>query len=228
MRETLRTFVAELIGTFALTFVGGAAIMSTRGTEAGSGLIIAALAHGLILSLMITAFMRVSAAFNPAVSLALAVTRTISPMTFVVHLAAQLTGAVLAAMALKANMPPEAVAATRIGGQQVSTLITTGQALFLEGTATFFLVTMVFGTAVDPKGPKVGGFGIGLTFAADILAIGGLTGASMNPARSFGPAFVSGIWEGHAIYWIGPMVGGALAALLYQFLFKSGDDVATS
>ena len=228
MRDHLRTFVAELLGTFALTFIGGAAIMSTRGVEAGAGLLIAALAHGLILSLMISAFMRVSAAFNPAVSLALAVTRKISPTTFVVHLGAQLLGAVLAAMALKANLPPEAVTATRIGGQQVSTLVTTNQALFLEGIATFFLVTMVFGTAVDPKGPKVGGFAIGLTVAADILAIGAATGASMNPARTFGPAFVSGIWEGHLIYWIGPMVGGALAGLLYDFLFLRGDDVAAA
>lgn len=226
MRDTLRTFVAEFIGTFALVFVGGAAIMATRGTEPGSGLLIAALAHGLILSLMISAFMRVSAAFNPAVSLGLLVARKISPVTFAVHLAAQLSGAVVAAMALKMNMPPEAVQATRIGGQQVSTLVTTGQALFLEGVATFFLVTMMFGTAVDPKGPKIGGFGIGLAMTAGILAIGAETGGSMNPARSFGPAFVSGIYEGHAIYWIGPMVGGVLAGLLYQYLFLSGDDAA--
>ncbi|MBI3789537.1 MAG: aquaporin [Gemmatimonadetes bacterium] len=223
MRDTIRTFVAEFIGTFALTFVGGAAIMATRGAEAGSGLLIAAMAHGLILGLMITALMKVSAAFNPAVSFALVLTRTISPVTFAVHLVAQLAGAVVAAMLLQGNMPPEAVTATRIGGQQISTLITGPQAVFLEATATFLLVMSVFGTAVDPKGPKVGGFAIGLTVAADILAIGGLTGASMNPARTFGPAFVSGIWEGHAIYWIGPLVGAAVAGLLYKFLFLDAE-----
>ncbi len=228
MRDMLRTFVAELIGTFALTFIGGAAIMATRGAEPGAGLLIAAMAHGLILALMVSALMKVSAAFNPAVSFALVLTRNISPITFAIHVAAQLAGAVLAAHALQGNLPPEAVTATRIGGQQVSTLITTGQAIFLEASATFFLVMVVFGTAVDPKGPKVGGFAIGLTVAADILAIGALTGASMNPARSFGPAMVSHIWEGHAIYWIGPMLGAAIAGLLYQFLFMRSDDAATA
>jgi glycerol uptake facilitator-like aquaporin len=89
----------------------------------------------------------------------------------------------------------------------------------LEFIATFFLVFVVFGTAVDPRAPKVGGFAIGLTVAADILAIGPLTGASMNPARSFGPAVASGVFEGQAVYWIGPLLGGIAAALLYEALF---------
>ncbi len=228
MRNVLRIFAAEFVGTFAFTFIGGASIMATRGAEAGAGLLIAALAHGLIFALMVSALMTVSAAFNPATSFALVITRHISPVIFVVHLVAQLLGAVLAAQALLGNLPPEAVGGTRIGGQQVSTLVTTGQALFLEGIATFFLVLVIFGTSVDPKGAKLGGMAIGLTITADMLAIGALTGASMNPARSFGPAFVSGIWEGHAIYWIGPMVGAAIAGLLYQFLFLRGDDAATT
>ncbi len=89
--------------------------------------------------------------------------------------------------------------------------------------ATFFLVFCVFGTAVDPKAPKVGGFAIGLTLTASILAIGPLTGASLNPARSFGPAVASGIFEGHLIYWIGPIFGGVIAALLYDYLFLPRD-----
>ena len=77
---------------------------------------------------------------------------------------------------------------------------------------------VVFGTAVDPHAPKVGGFAIGLTVAADILAIGPLTGASMNPARSFGPAVASGCSR-PGVYWIGPILGGIAAALLYDTLF---------
>jgi glycerol uptake facilitator-like aquaporin len=77
----------------------------------------------------------------------------------------------------------------------------------------------VFATAVDPHAPKVGGFAIGLTIAADILAIGPLTGGSMNPARSFGPAIASGIFEGQVVYWVGPILGGIVAALLYDALF---------
>ena len=75
---------------------------------------------------------------------------------------------------------------------------------------------VVFGTAVDPRGPKVGGFAIGLTVTAGILGIGPLTGGSMNPARSFGPAVVTHIFEGQAAYWIGPLLGGTVAALLYD------------
>ena len=97
------------------------------------------------------------------------------------------------------------------------------EAILLEFIATFFLVFVVFGTAVDPKAPKVGGFAIGLTIAADILAIGPLTGGSMNPARSFGPAVASGIFEGQAVYWIGPILGGIAAALIYEALFIPHD-----
>lgn len=228
MKDMLRTLVAEFIGTFALTFVGGAAIISAQGADASAGLVAVALAHGLILALMVSAFMRVSAAFNPAVSLALVATRRISPTTFLVHLVAQLGGGIVAAMALKGSLPAAALAATRIGGQQVSLAITTTQAISLEAIATAFLVLVVFGTAVDPKGPRIGGLAIGLTIAADILAIGPITGGSMNPARSFGPALVSGIFEGHLVYWIGPMIGGLVAGLVYEYLFLRGDEPAAS
>jgi glycerol uptake facilitator-like aquaporin len=93
------------------------------------------------------------------------------------------------------------------------------QAIGLEAIATFFLVFVVFGTAVDPRGPKVGGFAIGLTVTAGILGIGPLTGGSMNPARSFGPAIVTQIFEAQTAYWIGPLLGGIAAALLYDRLF---------
>ena len=226
MKDMIRTFIAESIGTFALTFIGGAAIVANQGADASAGLVAVALAHGLIMALMVSAFMRVSAAFNPAVSLALVATRTISPITFLVHLVAQLGGAIVAAMALKGSLPAAAIAATRVGGQQVSLAITTSQAISLEAIATAFLVLVVFGTAVDPKGPRIGGLAIGLTIAADFLAIGPITGASMNPARSFGHALVSGIFEGHLVYWIGPMIGGLAAGLVYQLAFLRGSEPA--
>ena len=90
--------------------------------------------------------------------------------------------------------------ATRLGGQQISADINMIQAIGLEAIATFFLVFVVFGTAVDPRAPKVGGFAIGLTVTAGILAIGPLTGGSMNPARSFGPAIVGHVFEGQTAY----------------------------
>jgi MIP family channel proteins len=217
MRDAYRHFTAEFIGTFALVFIGGAAIMAANAT--GAGLVAIALAHGLILSIMVTALMRISGHFNPAVTLGFLATRRIEPMMGALYVVAQLLGAIAAGYALKALTPDQLFEAVRGGGQSIALEITGAQAFFLELIATFFLVFAVFGTAVDPQAPKVGGFAIGLTVAADILAIGPLTGGSMNPARSLGPAVASGVFEGQAIYWAGPIVGGLAAALIYDLLF---------
>ena len=219
MRDSIRHFMAEFIGTFALVFVGGGAIMASDLAKNPAGITQIALAHGLILALMVTATMRVSGHLNPAVTIGFLVTRRIEPIMAGVYVLAQILAAVLAAYALRGLFPAEVVAASRLGGQSVALDVSMTQAIVLEAIATFFLVFVVFGTAVDPKAPQVGGFAIGLTVAADILAIGPLTGASMNPARSFGPAVVAKIFEGQAVYWIGPIVGAIAAALLYDTLF---------
>jgi aquaporin Z len=219
MRDSFRHFVAEFVGTFALVFVGGGAIMASDLAKNPAAITQVALAHGLILALMVTATMRVSGHLNPAVTAGFLVTRRIEPVMAMVYLIAQLLAAILAAYALRGLFPPEVATASRLGGQSISIDVSTLQAIVLEFIATFFLVFVVFGTAVDPRAPKVGGFAIGLTVAADILAIGPLTGASMNPARSFGPAVASGVFEGQAVYWIGPLLGGIAAALLYEALF---------
>jgi aquaporin TIP len=218
MKETWRHFVAEFVGTFALVFIGSGAIMSGAIPGFG-GLINIAMAHGLILALLVTATMNVSGHLNPAVTAGFLVTKRIDPLMAVVHWVAQFTGAIIAAYALKLLFPSEVQAITRLGGQSIASNVTLLQAVILEAIATFFLVFVVFGTAVDPRAPKVGGFAIGLTIAADILAIGPLTGASMNPARSFGPAVVTGIFEGQTAFWVGPLVGGIAAAILYDRLF---------
>ena len=218
MRDPIRHFVAELVGTFALVFVGSGAIILSKMPGSNIGLIEVAMAHGLILAVMVTATMRISGHFNPAVTIAFLTVRRIGSFMAGVYVLAQLLGAMLAAYALKAGMPEVPFEAARGGGQFVSLDITTGQAFLLEAIATFFLVFVIFGSAVDPKAPRVGGFAIGLTIAADILAIGPLTGASMNPARSFGPAIASTIWEGHLIYWIGPIIGGVIAAQIYEWV----------
>jgi MIP family channel proteins len=198
--------------------VGGAALINAQSRGSGAGLLEAAFAHGLILAVMVTATMRISGHFNPAVTLGFLVTRRIEPVMAGVYIVAQLLGAMLAAYALRALFPEADAMAARLGGQAVASSITGGQAIGLEALATFFLVFTVFGTAVDPNAPRVGGLAIGLTVAADTLAIGPLTGASMNPARSFGPAVASGIFEGQVVYWTGPIVGGLAAALLYDAL----------
>ena len=219
MKDAWRHFAAEFIGTFALVFIGGGAIITSPLLQVQAAVVNIAFAHGLILALMVTATMRISGHLNPAVPAGFLATRRIEPMMAVVYWIAQFTGAIVAAYMLKALYPENIVTVTKLGGQSISSSISLTQAIILEAIATFFLVFVVFGTAVDPKGPKVGGFAIGLTVTAGILGIGPLTGGSMNPARSFGPAVVTHLFEGQAAYWIGPILGGVIAALLYDRLF---------
>ena len=219
MRDPIRHFTAEFVGTYALVFIGGAAIMAARATGMDSGLVGIALAHGLILAVLVSATMRISGHFNPAVTVGFLAARRIDPIMAGVYLAAQLLGAIIAAYALKWLMPPTLAEATRLGGQSIAAGISMTQAIGMEAIATFFLTFVIFGTAVDPKGPRIGGLAIGFTIAAGILAIGPFTGGSFNPARSFGPAVASGIFEGQAAYWLGPMIGSIAAALLYDTLF---------
>ena len=157
MQDLKRPIVAEFIGTFALVFVGGATIMN--GYVAGTAtvsvpLIDIALAHGLIMALLVTATMRISGHLNPAVTIGVAVTRRLSPSAAVVYIVSQCAGAVLAALALKALFPPAVAHAARLGGQWVAANVGTCTAIALEAIATFFLVFVVFGTAVDPRGPE--------------------------------------------------------------------------
>lgn len=219
MRDAWRHFIAEFIGTFALVFVGSGAIMSAKISGSPAALVEVALAHGLILAVMVSALMRISGHFNPAVTLAFLATRRIEAMMAALYIVAQIIGAVAAAYALKATFPDAVFIATRGGGQSIALDTTGGQAFLLEAIATFLLMFVIYGTVVDQRGPKIGGLGIGFVVAADILVIGSRTGASMNPARSFGPAVASGVFEAQFLYWLAPTVGALLAALLYEFLF---------
>jgi MIP family channel proteins len=223
MKDSIRHFSAEFIGTFALVFVGSGAIMSARMMSSTSSLMEIALAHGLILAVMVSALMRISGHFNPAVTIAFMAARRIEPFMSGVYIVAQILGAIVAAYALKFTFPAEIFSATHSGGQMISIEINGSQAFVLEAIATFFLTLVVFGTAVDPKAPKIAGLAIGFVVAADILVIGPLTGASMNPARSFGPAVASSYFESQLIYWLAPIAGAVAAAIAYETLFIKGE-----
>src|SRR3954470_5198200 len=170
MRDAVRHFVAEFVGIFALVFVGSGSIMMAQHTSTASPLLVAAMAHGLILAIMVTATMRISGHLNPAVTVGFLVTRRIEPMMAAIYICAQVLGAIAAAYALKATVPADLFAASRGGGQSISLDVTAAQGFFLEMIATFFLTFVIYGSAVDPSAPRVGGFAIGLTVAADILA----------------------------------------------------------
>src|SRR3989475_9408031 len=156
MRDAWRHFAAEFVGTFALVFVGSGAIMTTRISQSQAGLVEVALAHGLILAVMVSALMRISGHFNPAVTLGLLATRRIEAMMAAMYVVAQFLGAIAAGYALKASFPDAVFVATRGGGQSVALDITGGQAFILEAIATFFLAFLGFGTVVDFGGAKIG------------------------------------------------------------------------
>src|SRR5438270_3688248 len=145
MRDSFRHFVAEFVGTFALVFVGGAAI------AAGGGLVGVALAHGIILAVMVSATMRISGHLNPSITLGFLAARRIDPMMAGVYITAQLLGAIAAAYMLKGLFPPTQYAAAVGGTQSVAIGISTGQAYTLEAIGAFFLTFVIFGTAVDPR-----------------------------------------------------------------------------
>jgi MIP family channel proteins len=226
-----RAMYAESIGTFALTFVGGAAIIVTAGSD--MSLLAVALAHGLILGVMVSAAMHISGGqFNPAVAIAIAAIGRQSWLRCAMFIAAQLAGAVAAALLLKVTFAPLAEFGLQNLGATLGSYTTgedlhIGAALALEVVATFFLMFVIMGVGVDRRGAgpttSMGGFAIGMTIAANILAIGPLTGASMNPARSFGPALIASAWDAHWLYWIAPIVGALLAAVTYRAVFEPPD-----
>ena len=223
MGDLPKKCVAEAIGTFMLCFIGAGAIVADA-LYAGIGLVAIALAHGLALSIAVSATMNVSGGhINPAVTLVMLATGRIGAGPAVAYIVSQIAGAVVAGVAVMVifNAVPdgaEAIAATGLGTPAPGAGVSAGTALLTEVFLTFLLVFAIFGTAVDPRAPKIGGFGIGLTIAADILIGGPISGASMNPARTLGPALVGGVWNAHWVYWVGPIVGAMLAGFIYQYM----------
>jgi MIP family channel proteins len=218
MPSLFRRSLAEGLGTFALVFIGTGAIASKYFPDANYGVLGVAVAHAMVLSVMITATMGISGGhLNPAVTLALLSVRRCRLGTAAAYIVAQLAGAVLASVMVKALYPIGVTRPIALGTPAIANSIVLGQAVAIEAVLTFFLVSAVFGTCVNPDAPKVGGFGVGLVLLFDIIVGGPLTGAAMNPARAFGPALVSGQWVGHLVYWVGPIVGGVLAALLWEY-----------
>lgn len=217
---------AEFLGTFALVFIGAGSVVVAG--PSGSGLVGVALAHGVVLAVMVSVLGHISGAhFNPAVTLGVWVVRKITTQRALLYMATQLAAGIVAAFALKWVLPEPlwnpAGAAESLGNTTVNLSIgmTETRAFFVEAILTFFLVIAVFGTAVDDRGPfaKTAGLTIGLVLVFDILMGGPLTGASMNPARSLGPAVATGDFTDIWVYFAGPIVGAVIAAGIYWSAF---------
>ena len=204
---------AELVGTYALVTAGCGAIVVNASTGALTHLGVA-LTFGLIIMGMVAAAGHLSGAhFNPAVSVAFALTRHFPWRNVPLYIGAQLLGAVGGALTLLALFGPVAnLGATLPAGSAY-------QSFGLEILLTAVLMFVIISVATDTRAVgQLAALAIGATVALDALWGGPISGASMNPARSFGPALIAGTWQDHWVYWLGPLFGAALGASIYQFL----------
>jgi aquaporin Z len=226
-REGWLSLVAEAVGTFLFFFVGAGSILATAGViNGGTGpanLVAVALAHGLVLAVLVSSFGAISGGhFNPAVTFGVWIVRRIGTYHALWYVVAQLVGALVAGVALLLLFG-EGGRTLALGAPGLGAGVSPVAGIAIEAILTMVLLFAVFGTAIDPRAPKLGGFAIGLAVAADILVGGPLTGAAMNPARWFGPAVVAGAFNDWYVWWIGPLLGAAIAGLIYRYLLPAAD-----
>ncbi len=227
--KTWQAVMAELIATLLFVFVGAGTVVVVTGViEAkpvsdAAALTAIALAHGLAIALLVAATVKISGGhINPAVTFGAVITGRMKLSMGVLYVAAQLTGAVIGALLLEAAVISEIGEATHLGAQELNLAALDGEGagVLVEAVLTFALVFTVFATAMDPRGlANLAPIAIGLAVLVDHLVGVPLTGASMNPARTFGPALVADFWDNQWVYWLGPLTGGGLAALAYYFTF---------
>lgn len=216
----LRPLTAEFVGTLLFVFVGAGSVVAltaAASTASSIGALGVALAHGIGLGVLVSMTMNISGGhLNPAVTVALWIANKFDGRLVWPYILAQLLGAVAGAALVTAILPRLAVGFALGGTPHLGSEVSFMQGVGIEAVLTFLLVSAVFGTAVSSEAPRIAGFGIGLAVFVDALVGGNLTGAVMNPARALGPALVAWQWNAHAVYWIGPLAGAALAGALWK------------
>ncbi len=220
-RDVTRRGIAEALGAGALVFFGAGAPIVLSAVQSPS-LLVVGLANGLAIAIMVCALGHISGGhFNPAITFGFWVTGRITGAMAGAYIGFQLLGSVVAALFLRGIFDDRIYDQFDGGAPVLSAGVGAAEGLLFEMVATFFLVFVVFATAVDERGSFkiVGGFAIGLVITLAVFVGGPLTGAALNPARAFGPELISGTWSDAWIYWIGPLVGGALGAGVYSLLY---------
>ena len=225
--ESWRATVAEFIATFLFVFVGAGSVVSAgifSAEQSGGNLVAIAVGHGLAIAILVSATASISGGhINPAVSIAAAMTRKITVTRGGMYIVAQVFGAILGALILKFVLPGTLEGG--LGAHAINPEMGAAQGLLVEIVLTFVLVFVIFGTAIDPRGPAhLAPLAIGGAVLVIHLVAVPLTGASVNPARTIGPALAAGQWADHWVYWLGPIFGGLLAGILYQLVFMEEEE----
>jgi MIP family channel proteins len=225
--QTVRPLVAECVATALFVFISAGSVVMNTATSNSLGSLGVALAHGVTLAILVTATMRISGGHvNPAVTVGLWVAGRIDARSVGTYVVAQLVGALVGALCIRLLLPPAAAELAVYGAPSLSASVTLLKGVWIEALLTFFLVSAYFGTAVSAEAPPVGGFGVGLTLLVCVLVAAPLTGAALNPARALAPAIVAGDLHGQIVYWAGPLLGAAVAGLLWKLLLLPRDPTA--
>ena len=234
MKSLMKCCLAELVGVFTLCFIGaGAIIMNANGIDGTGpglqiGLVGIALAHGLALAIAVSATMNISGGhINPAITIGLMVIGRCDAKRAACYIIAQLCGAALAGLSLKYLFPGALAQAVNWGTPALAGNVSVLKGVILEAIGTFLLAFAVYGTVAGKRIPQgLGGFAVGLAVCFLIIALGGLTGGAVNPARHFGTAIIAGITmlEQSWIYWIGPVIGAVIGFLLFSRILEKPEN----
>lgn len=217
-----RKLLAEFLGTFAIVFAGTGAVMVNDISGGALTHLGVSFVFGAVVAAMIYTFAHISDAhFNPAVTLAFWSSGFLARSRVIPYITAQVLGAVFASLLLSLSLGPVSQLGATLPLNNNWT-----QSFIIETVLTFLLVVVIFGSGLDRRAPGgFAGLAIGLTVGLEAAFMGPITGASMNPARSFSPALVSWNWDYHWVYWLAPILGGQIAVWIYQYLSNGFRDL---
>lgn len=219
-----KKYMAEFVGTFALVFIAAGSVCADfylrQAGGQGLGLLGISIAFGIVVIAVIYATSYVSGSHvNPAVTVSFWITKRMEPNTAIMYIISQIAGASLAGLALK-TLFPDAAKTVYLGTCVLAPGVSIARGVLMEFIISFLLIFTIYGTLVDKRASAgFAGIAVGLVVLFGAMIGGTISGGAMNPARVFGPAIASGQFTHHYVWWLGPILGGVAAGVVYDKLF---------